>query len=226
MNLILFDDPIIKDSLLPLTYTRPVAEIRVGIQKISEKWIHLSQSEVGFWTEDYLSIKFPGKISDNCIIVNGAICPDSPFINIIQTLEKGRGLKKDNFILAYRMASTDEITLSNLYGKVLDQCEEFEGQITIISKPWHIFQKNAEQLKLDFDRITKGRKSMELTDPYTVIYKSENVFIEEGAQVKAAIIDAENGPVYIGKNTIINIGAVIRGSWPYLIILKLPWAQN
>ena len=84
--------------------------------------------------------------------------------------------------------------------------KEYSEKLTIIRNLPDIFLNNGEQIKEDFKRITKGRKSAEITDPFTKIYDPEDVFVEEGASIKAAILNAENGPIYIGKNATIHVG--------------------
>ena len=96
MNLVLFDDPSIRMNLLPFTYTRPVAAIRVGILTIEEKWKKLLDQPAFFRTENYLSEKFPATISTDNLLINGAVCPDRVLIKVVQSLKKGEALAKDH----------------------------------------------------------------------------------------------------------------------------------
>src|SRR5690349_4487944 len=100
MNIILFDDPVIRLDLLPFTFTRPVGDIRVGILTMAQKWKRLSGDEVSFQTESYLSTKYPSKKSKDNYFINGAICPDEDFLNAVKNLKSGEGLSAGETLLA------------------------------------------------------------------------------------------------------------------------------
>jgi UDP-N-acetylglucosamine diphosphorylase/glucosamine-1-phosphate N-acetyltransferase len=204
MNLILFDDPVIRLDLLPFTFTRPVAKIRVGILTIDEKWEKWLGVKPSFQTLEYLQPKFPVKHSSDNLLINGAVCPDQPLVDAIKTLPAGYFLVKDQLLIAARNPN-QEMSQQNIV--------EYQHAITIINKTWKIFQQNGSQLRSDFKLVTAGRKSAGIQDKYTVVYGEENLFVEEGVTSKAAIINAENGPVYLGKNSIIQEGAMIRGAF-------------
>src|SRR5436190_3121925 len=204
MNLILFDDPMIRVDLLPFTFSRPVSKVRVGILTIAEKWEKWLQTEASFKTVDYLQRKFPVKSTPDNILINGAVCPDEKLVKVIQTLPSGHFLVKDQLLIA---AYKPEGEMSNA------NTIEYPGELTVIDKTWKIFQQNAAQIRIDFTLITAGRKSAGIQDKHTIIYGEENLFVEEGVYIRAAIINAENGPVYLGKNSIIQEGAIIRGSF-------------
>lgn len=207
MNIILFDDAVIRKSLLPLTYTRPVAEIRIGILKISEKWAKHLDSNVSFQTEEYLSRKFIKETAEENLFINGALCPNEKLLQAISKLVLGEVLTKDGQLLAAKCTELNEENNDSL--KQIDYTQE----AILIDEVYKIFKQNASQLELDFKLITKGRTSANITDLHTIVYGKENLFIEEGASIKAAIINAENGPVYIGKNCHIHEGAIIKGSF-------------
>lgn len=207
MNIILFDDPSIRPALLPLTYTRPVAEIRIGILTITEKWESRYKDQVSHATVDYLQEKYPAIKADENLMINGGICPDDKLIIAIDSLNMGEALVDNELILAAKTQHADFDGLKSL------KQVTYNGDYRLVIQPWHIFKYNAEQIKADFDLITKDRVSADLTDPHTIVYGRENLFIEEGAKIKAATIDAENGPVYIGKNAQVHPGAIINGSF-------------
>ena len=205
MNFILFDDPVIRIDMLPFTFTRPVAAIRVGILTIAEKWERILSHPTSFSTSDYLSKKFSVTITSDNIWINGALCPDEALVKSILNLKSGEGISYQSRLLAYRTPE-DEIP-EVITGSV----KEYEGEITLIDKTWKIFQNNGAQIRKDFQLITKGRKSVPISDKHTRTYNEENIFLEEGASTRGALLNAENGPIYIGKNAVINEGAIIRG---------------
>lgn len=205
MNIILFDDPQIRKSLLPLTYTRPVSEIRIGILTITEKWKRHLNADTSFQTEEYLSQKYPKQLTESNLFINGALCPNEKLLQAIGKLQSNEGLVRDGLLLAASLPDLDLANLTKL------KTIEYTQEATIIDEPWKIFKYNGSQIENDFKLVTKGRTSANITDLHTIVYGKENIFIEEGTSIKAAIINAENGPVYIGKNSHIHEGAIIKG---------------
>lgn len=204
MNLILFDDPSIRQDLSPFTLTRPVSEIRVGILTVTEKWERYFNLEASFHTEEYLIEKHPLKSTKENILVNGAVCPDALLYKAISSLGKEEAIAQNGVLIA---AQTSQTSFDGI--KVV----EYGKEITLIDQVWKIFQHNGNQIRADFELITRGRKSNALKDAHTVLYGEidKDIFIEDGALIKAAVLNAENGPIYIGKNSQVQEGALIRG---------------
>jgi len=205
MNLILFDDPGIRGNLLPLTFTRPVAKIRIGILTIDEKWERYFSLKPSYSTPEYLSNKFQKKTTADNLWINGAVCPDEKLVAAIKNLKLGDAIHKNSKVLAVR---TDDDELPEVIsGKVADYTDE----IILIDRPWKIFQNNGNQIRADYKLITANRRSASLKDPHTRIYNEGNIFLEEGVVLHAAILNAENGPIYLGRNSQVQEGAIIRG---------------
>lgn len=205
MNVILFDDPVLRGQLLPLTFTRPTASLRVGILTIAEKWRLRLPADVSFGTQPYLEGKFPRVTTSDNYWINGALCPDEAFIAVVRILRPNDAIEKNGRILAVRTAD-DEVP-EVIAGKV----HSYPGELCIVDQPWKIFHQNGPQIRLDFELITRGRSSYPIADKATVVYNESNVFVEEGVMLKAAILNAENGPIYLGKNSQVQEGAIIRG---------------
>ncbi len=208
MNLLLFDHPEIRLSLLPLTYTRPIADLRFGILKIAEKWSHDLGTPHGFFTQDYLQGKFRLRQTNDNIYINGALCPDPNLVSAIKNLSPGEGLQQQGILLARRdgeISSIEQLVTER------DNYTEYQQPVTLIKYNWELFLNNGAQIEQDFTRVTRDRESHPITDPFTVIYNKENVFVEEGVSIKAAIINAEDGPVYLGKNVEVQEGTIIQG---------------
>lgn len=208
MNLILFDDPAIRVQLLPFTFTRPIANIRIGILTIAEKWAVRLQTKPSYLTESYLQPKFPQLAGDNNLYINGAVCPTRELVAAVEELPVGAFLTRaDGLLIAHR---TDKmLTQIPLVNPAMTQV--FGKSFTAIERIWEIMLANSAQIKTDFAYITSGRMSQPITDPFTYAYGAENIFLEEGAIVRASILNAENGPIYIGRNARINEGSVVIG---------------
>jgi len=205
MNLILFDDPGVRSNLLPLTFTRPVADIRIGILTIAEKWERYFNNKPSYSTQSYLSKKFQKKITSDNLWVNGGICPDEKLVAAIKNLKLGDSIYKNARVVAVR---TDDDELPEVIsGKVT----EYADEIILIDQPWKIFQNNGNQIRADYKLITANRKSASIKDPHTKTYNEGNIFLEEGVILHAAILNAENGPIYLGKNSQVQEGSIIRG---------------
>jgi UDP-N-acetylglucosamine diphosphorylase/glucosamine-1-phosphate N-acetyltransferase len=207
MNIVLFDEPAIRTSLLPFTFTRPVANIRIGILTIAEKWQKWMGTGISYSTEDYLSIKFPQVTSRDNLFINGAVCPNGDLVAAISSLQSNEALIYSDMLVAVRTIDNSITEHSNY------KIKEYLGESTVIANPWDIFKYNAAEIKVDFDLVTAGRTSQEISDPHTIVYGLENIFIEEGASIRAAILNAESGPIYIGKNAQVHEGAIIKGSF-------------
>jgi len=208
MNYILFDDSS-RENLLPLTFTRPVADIRIGILTIREKWEKYLESKTSSKTQDYLSAKYPTEytIDTDNVWVNGSVCPNANLVEEIKTLKPLQALYGANVLIAYN-SGNDKVFIA----EPGTHNEKFEShaQAMKINNPWDIFSMNGKALTEDFELITKGRISHTLSKTNQVL-GVENVFVEEGAKVECAILNATTGPIYIGKDAEIMEGSIVRG---------------
>lgn len=206
MAYILFDDELIRNQLKPFTFTRPVADIRCGILTIRDKWAFRLKTKVTCLSKRYLE-EITAESSVNTYI-NGAVCPDEFLIAEIDKLTVGESLvDSSNNVLAIR--TTEKLSFP-INSQAFQQ-KRFDGEVSIITQLPHIFLKNGDQIKVDFKLTTEGRESQEITDPFTRVYGSENIFVEEGASIKSVILNAEQGPIYIGKKAIIQEGSIVIG---------------
>lgn len=208
MNYILFDDNT-RENLLPLTFTRPVADIRIGILTIREKWERMLNTGTSTKTEEYLGKKFPMEFAidvDN-IWVNGSVCPNEKLLEEMKTLQPYHALLSGSVVIAANTGSDRNFdrNLSDNYTKF-----ESHAKAMRIEHPWDIFSKNGDAIKADFDLLTKGRISLAISSTNQVI-GLENIFVEEGAKVQCSILNASAGPIYIGKDAEVMEGSIIRG---------------
>ncbi len=206
MNYILFDGPF-RNNLLPFTFTRPVADVRVGILTIREKWEAYLDTTTTTVTEDYLSDKYPMVELDNNIMINASYLPNPELVEMVKDLKLNQAIFKDEDVIAFYTKDTQEDINFNTY-----EALEFDSNIIKIENNWDIFSKNADAIQEDFNLITKNRSSQPLSRSNNVI-APEHIFVEKGAVVEYATLNASTGPIYIGKNTLIMEGAIIRGGF-------------
>ncbi|GGE96434.1 GlmU family protein [Hymenobacter cavernae] len=210
MHVLLFDDPAIRPHLLPFTFTRPVAALRCGILTIAEKWQHRLGSEVGYLTENYLQAKFPtGPIDGPALVINGAICPDDLLARQVQALQPGEVLMDDNFLVAAHL--TDATAVAELIQNGFTATKQVAEPVLAIRQVWQLFLHNGAEIRRDFELLRRGRESQPVNDVHTIVYAPENIFIEEGVKIRAAILNAEDGPIYLGKNSQVHEGAILKG---------------
>lgn len=203
MNYILFDA--LRNSLLPLTYTRPVCDIRIGILTIREKWEKYLGEKTSTITEDYLSAKYPTEQSEEMMLINGSICPTPKLLKAIKGLKVGQALVCQGNVVA--MYKTKAQFLSEE-----DSTQEIEVEYDFIkiNNTWDIFVLNDKALREDFELLTQNRKSAPLSSTNRVVGE-QNIFVEEGAVVEFAILNAKEGPIYIGKDAEVMEGSIVRG---------------
>lgn len=208
MNVILFDDAV-REQLLPLTFTRPVADIRIGILTIREKWQFYLETSCSTKTEDYLQSKYPfaAAIDDDNVWINASILPNEKLAEEIRQLKPNQLLLENELLLAINTGKElqfDETATGDF--------EKFSSHAKAmrIEHVWDIFSKNGDAIRNDFDLLTHGRTSHALSKSNTLI-AAENIFVEEGARVEGAFLNATDGPIYIGKNAEIMEGSAVRG---------------
>jgi UDP-N-acetylglucosamine diphosphorylase/glucosamine-1-phosphate N-acetyltransferase len=205
MNVVLFDDPAIRVDLLPFTFTRPVSGIRVGVLTIAGKWGRYLDTECSWLTEAYLQPKFPLQVAADNFFINGALCPDPEIAEVIRGLEKNQSLTAKGLLLAGRTGT------GSLDALVKGNAREYTRPFVIIDKSWKIFRENGGQIKADFAILTAGRSSHSIIDPHTRVYNAQNIFVESGVSIRASVLNAENGPIYLGKDSVIQEGCLIKG---------------
>lgn len=204
MNYILFDGTV-RNALLPFTFTRPVADIRIGILTIREKWEKYLGSTTTTLTEDYLSEKFPMVEMEENIMINASFLPNPVLSEMVSNLEPNQAIFKGEEIIAFYTQESQEEVDFDTY-----EILEFADDCLFIANTWDIFEKNDAAIREDFELLTEDRKSQFIPRSVNVI-SPENIFIEEGAKLEYVTLNASTGPIYIGKDAEIMEGSVIRG---------------
>ena len=204
MNYILFDSDV-RNSLPPFTYTRPVADIRIGILTIREKWEFFLGFTTTTITEEYLEDKYPMVELENNILINASFLPTQNLVNQIRKLSKNQAIFQDDQIIAFFTSDTQENVDFDSYEQI-----EFLDDLIQIKQTTDIFLLNDKAIQADFNLITKGRVSEPIPEGVHVVDK-ENIFIEKGASITFSSLNASKGPIYIGKDSEIMEGSLVRG---------------
>ena len=203
MKIILFDDHL-RSNFLPLTFTRPIADLRLGILTLKEKWEHTSKATVSYRTEAYLSQKYPEQLGEDNLYINARYLASEKLFKRLHDLNDDEVLKHDDIILAYRLKKAQVLDLLKL------KAVQAETDLDFLSHSTDLFSKNHKAIKDDFLMLTKGRTSREITETVTCFNKDQ-IFIEDGAKLYNGVLNASDGPIYVGKNAEVMENSAIRG---------------
>ena len=202
MNIILFDTN--RSNYYPLSFSRPISFFRVGILTIKEKWEQYFSS-VSVKTDEYLSYKFPIILKDDNIWINAKTIPSTDLYTEINNLRVGESLEKDGELIAFRNSNFEKSKLNKIDSNV---------KIKTIENLTDIFKFNSEEINLDFKFLTEGKKSNDIDDSNRIL--GNKIYIEKGAKISCAILNAQDGPIYIGKDTEVMEGSIIKGPFAML----------
>ena len=204
---LVFSDAQYWGDFLPLTFTRPVAELRIGILTFQERWKKLLEIEdIAFLTEDYLQEKFKKPESKESLLIVPNFLPTESVLEQIKKIKQGEALIYQNEVIAAKLNMRD-FSLSQI-----TKMTDVEGELLFVKSPSDIFTYNQQFLDYDFELLTRNRKSQELSETNNFLGDKEDLFIEEGAEIEFATLNCKTGKIYVGKNAEIMEGAMIRGS--------------
>ena len=202
MNIVLFDS-VEWEQHLPLTFTKPVASLRMGILTFTERWEKIFNEKVSFLTQDYLQEKFPSQIQSENLFINPAFFPSKELINALKNLTLEQSIVyKDELIAVKTTHQVPSITQNTI----------FLEEIIHVKHSWDLFTYNNQAIEFDFELMTAGRTSQPISSTNGILHP-EKIFLEEGASVEFAILNATHGPIYIGKDATVMEGAMIRGGF-------------
>lgn len=205
-NIVLFDGQC-HSSLLPLSFTRPVADIRVGIFTIREKWNNYFGININVRCKTHLSGFYSSVEDEASLGINAGLLPNDTIVQAIEELQDKEILIQNGNVLAISPLPANN---SDIDAKLAEyKTIEYSEQAIIIKRSHDIFLNNELEIKNDFDYLKQNTKSIELDKSNTLI--GNNIIIEQGAKIRCSIINTEDGPVYIGKNVEIMEGSIIKG---------------
>lgn len=212
MNLILFDSDA-RNHLLPLTATRPMGELRLGILTLREKWERRMRASASYITQDYLQEKYPIHIESENLVINSGIVPTEILCRRIADLGISEALIDKGELVAARLNEDqfeqllEDEEVESLQGLDVDE----SIQLTYLRHLWEITRLNEQAIRDDFALLTQGRKSESVSPSNRLIGPIQNVFLEEGVKMECCILNVTNGPIYIGKNAEVMEGSILRG---------------
>lgn len=208
---ILYDPAAIRRDLLPLTYMRPIADCRVGILTIREKWQQLLGEATLTLSEGYLSARFPFATQDGThIYINGSVVPTAEMARLVKALKADQALHVAGTTIAYcsdRLQAWPDIEAAALAAHYVTYTED----VRQVRFAYDVFRLNGVEIVSDFKLLTDGRISQPISETNTVIGDSRLVFIEEGASVECSTFNVKGGPVYIGRDAEVMEGCLVRG---------------
>lgn len=204
MNYILFDGSV-RNALLPFTYTKPVADLRIGILTIRQKWEKYLGFTTTTLTEEYLEEKYPMVEMAKNVMINASFLPTNSLVEIIKELKENQAVYKNEEVIAFFTTENQEEVNFEEYEQI-----NFKDEILQITNTWDLFSLNDAAIRSDFELITEGRESQQIPEGVNYLNK-EDIFIEEGAEVLFSTLNASTGPIYIGKDSLIMEGSVVRG---------------
>lgn len=203
---IIFSDAHFWENFLPLTFTKPVAEMRCGILTFSERWQKLLNiSEVSYITEDYLQDKFKTYEKKEGLLLVPNFLPSENVLKQIKNLQKGEALVFKNEVLAARL------DMSNFSLNQIEKMTDIHEDLLFFEKPTDLFSYNDKAIDFDFKILTEGKTSQKLSETNGFLGNKEDLFIEEGAQIEFATLNTKTGKIYIGKNAEVMEGSLLRG---------------
>ncbi|MDO5333240.1 MAG: putative sugar nucleotidyl transferase [bacterium] len=211
-NIILFDLPAVRENLLPLSYTRPIADFLVGITTLRKKWESFLAGEFSYSTIGYLSEKYPMKTAEENLFIASNIIATEHLARRLDTLEPGEVLMADTragqrVLVGFKGGANrlDEVIHSMPAGIV------YEEKVDAINYVYDIFLLNGRQIEADFDVLTAGREGQSIPRSNTVIGDPDRIYIESGAIVEGVVLNASHGPIYVGRHVEIMEGSCLRG---------------
>lgn len=204
---IVFSDAQYWEDFLPLSFTRPVAEMRCGILTFSERWRKLLQTDdIAFLTEHYLQEKYTRPAASESLFLVPNFLPSDDVLGLIKELKLGEALVYENELLAAR------VHMQDFSLKQIEKMTDVTEQLVFFKQPTDLFTYNNAAIDFDFKLLTEGRQSQELSATNGFLGDKNDLFIEEGAEVEFAILNTKPGKIYIGKNAKINEGSLVRGA--------------
>lgn len=207
----LFDTTESRLNLMPLTLTRPVADLRVGIFTLAEKWQHRFGAKVGYITKGYLQALYPIAATETHLLIDGRVLANAEVWEALIALKPGQKLVQELEIIGSNLANPPA-HLEELNNALLHlEPVYYDGKVQFVENVWDIFGLNAQEIRADFELLPQLYTNIGVTDAHTKTYNQSQIFVAKGAKIRAAILNAEDGPIFIGPDAEVQEGSAIKG---------------
>ncbi|WP_116108235.1 putative sugar nucleotidyl transferase [Lewinella sp. IMCC34191] len=211
MPVILFDSQD-REHLLPLTYARPVGDLRLGLLTLAEKWGRHLVTTCSCFPAPYLRNLFPTALGEENWLIDGSLLPGVEVVSWIESIPLNSAWAKEGRLVVAKLdrARTEAFVADDgLNG--LEMKEVPHLPFSFVSRPADLFRKNAEAIVSDFELVTGGRDSEPLPSSNRLVGSLENLFISNDVKLEACILNVEDGPIYIGRGATVLEGSMLRG---------------
>lgn len=202
MHIRLFDGKQ-REHLLPFVYLRPVADIFMGMMTFRDRWARLMETTVDVETISYLSVPKASK-ADVCILAS--VIPSKFFLQAVRSLQPGQKLESNGTLLAYHGDAFSDDSLVRDY----DVISVDEDQYIHIKHTWDIFSHNADALHHDFTLLVNDQNSNSIANSNTVLGNG-SIFIADNVNMEATTLNTSKGHIYIDEGATVMEGALLRG---------------
>ncbi|HVZ25976.1 MAG TPA: putative sugar nucleotidyl transferase [Sediminibacterium sp.] len=210
MAVILFDPPG-RNGLLPLSATRALADLRMGMLTIRERWQYWTGQEIWVQTVPYLQPLYsfpPADSSGDFLWVDASLLPDEQVLSAIRQLQAGEALRDQHGCIA----AVAPVIAGKDHREALQSCRKVTQikEVSRIRFPWELVQWNDQISRTDFRLLVKQNPSVRLPDSVNII-EPDQVFMEPGARLAYCTLNAATGPIYIARDAEVMEGTTIRG---------------
>ncbi|MFA9206187.1 MAG: putative sugar nucleotidyl transferase [Burkholderiaceae bacterium] len=201
-----------REHFYPFTLTQSLATCRVGIFTFKERWEQYTNETCGVYTAPYLQALYEDSEfltnNESLYFINVACIPSENLMEAIKALNEGEKLMTaDGKWIATK---TKERQISKIL--LAEKPPIVLGEISLILNQLQLLSNHAKLIERDFKWVASQRKS-EPIDPTNNVINKDQIFIEKGATVLCSNLNASDGFIYIGNESIIMEGSSIRGSF-------------
>lgn len=209
MQIVLFDNKQ-RDKLYPFTAARAVGSLKFGLFSLQERWNFFLNQATQILTKAEIQPIYNDLPLGDILLIDAAIVANEALVKQILKLQQGHYLSYSKGFIAGRIYTENPLSLNTVFDIGFNQVQQYDNEVTRIDSPLQIIENNVSFISDDFFNYTTNKQSNNVDASNTIIAPS-NIFIEEGAQITCSILNASNGPIYIGKNATIMEGSLIRG---------------
>ena len=209
MSILLFDNKN-RARLNPLVKTRAVASLRMGILTIKERWERVMGQKAFIHTEDYLMPLYETIGREEHTWIDSSVIISEELLMAIRNLKPNEAIVDDEGLIAGK--SSEPSASFDIDNTSLWFDKKIEGKVKRLEYPHQLFLWNDAFIKNDFGLVTANRTSQSISSTNNIINPA-NIFLEEGVSMEYCMLNASTGPIYLGRNTTLMEGCMVRGAF-------------